>query len=585
MDTQTKICQNCKKDFRIEPEDFAFCERIKVPPPTFCASCRYQRRLAFRNERSLYKRKCAGTGKSIISAYSADKPYKIFEQNYWWSDEWDPMSYGRDYDFGRPFFEQFRELQLAVPRPNLNAVNPVNSEYCNYVADVKNSYLCFGSIAIEDCLYGSPYESKSCVDTYLARESEFCYECLDSEKMSHCAYVQDCANSLNLIFCYDCKNCQDCLGCAGLRNKKYHIYNQPYSKEEYEEKLAGILGRGRSGLEEAEKEFQKIKSAVPHRFATTLQCVDFSGDHLVQSKNVHECFDVKRTQDSKYSIRMIDAKDVYDTNYCEFLELCYDYIGFWKNNSVRFSNTVGESNSVEYSELCSGSSHLFGCIGLRSKSHCILNKQYSKEDYEVLVPKIIAHMSEMPYTDRAGKTYKYGEFFPAELSPFAYNETVAQELFPLGEKEAKEQGCSWKEPEERNYQITLPAGRLPAKISETPDSAVEEVIGCAHEGTCLEQCTTAFKITPAELQFYRRMKIPLPRLCPNCRHYARLAKRAPFKLWKRDCACEGSGSGSYKNTGQHFHKEEQCPNTFQTSYAPDRPEIVYCEECYNAEIV
>jgi hypothetical protein len=35
---ETKICQNCKKNFIIEPDDFGFYEKIKVPPPTFAQS-------------------------------------------------------------------------------------------------------------------------------------------------------------------------------------------------------------------------------------------------------------------------------------------------------------------------------------------------------------------------------------------------------------------------------------------------------------------------------------------------------------------------------------------------------------------
>ena len=56
--SEKRICQNCKKDFIIEPEDFNFYEKIKVPPPTFCPWCRFIRRMAWRNERALYKRTC-----------------------------------------------------------------------------------------------------------------------------------------------------------------------------------------------------------------------------------------------------------------------------------------------------------------------------------------------------------------------------------------------------------------------------------------------------------------------------------------------------------------------------------------------
>ena len=41
----------------------------------------------------------------------------------------------------------------------------------------------------------------------------------------------------------------------------------------------------------------------------------------------------------------------------------------------------------------------------------------------------------------------------------------------------------------------------------------------------------------------------------------------------------------YQNTVEHSHHKGKCPNEFETSYAPDRPEIVYCEQCYQAEVI
>jgi hypothetical protein len=108
------------------------------------------------------------------------------------------------------------------------------------------------------------------------------------------------------------------------------------------------------------------------------------------------------------------------------------------------------------------------------------------------------------------------------------------------------------------------------------DSILQETIGCQHEGKCTHQCTTAFKIIGEELSFYRRMNLPLPRLCPNCRHYERLAQRNPLRLWHRGCMCDKA---------THQHGTGHCSNEFETSYAPERKEIVYCEQCYNAEVV
>ena len=175
-------------------------------------------------------------------------------------------------------------------------------------------------------------------------------------------------------------------------------------------------------------------------------------------------------------------------------------------------------------------------------------------------------MNDIPYIDAKDRVYKYGEFFPSELSPFCYNETIAQEYFPLTKAEALNQGYKWKDREERNYQIDIKNEAIPNNIKEVDESIIGKVIECGHKGACNEQCTEAFKIIPAELQFYQRMNLPLPHLCPNCRHYQRLKQRNPLKLWHRKCM------------------KEDCQNEFETSYAPERPEIIYCEQCYNREV-
>ena len=99
---ETKICRHCSVKFDITDKDLEFYDRVSpvfggvkygIPSPTLCPDCRQQRRLSFRNERSLYKRKCDATGKNIISIFSPDKPYKVYEQSEWWSDRWSALDY------------------------------------------------------------------------------------------------------------------------------------------------------------------------------------------------------------------------------------------------------------------------------------------------------------------------------------------------------------------------------------------------------------------------------------------------------------------------------------------------------------
>ena len=76
-------------------------KRFEIPTPTLCPEERQRRRLSWRNERTLYKRKCDATGKDIISMYSPESPFTVYEQKERWSDNWNALSYGRDFDFSR----------------------------------------------------------------------------------------------------------------------------------------------------------------------------------------------------------------------------------------------------------------------------------------------------------------------------------------------------------------------------------------------------------------------------------------------------------------------------------------------------
>lgn len=177
--SETKTCQNCKNQFTIEPADFEFYEKIKVPAPTFCPECRTQRRMTFRNERSLYKRKCGASGhnEELLTMYSPDSNINIVDQKYWWSDEWDPMSYAKEYDFSKPFFEQYKELRNKFPLQALSNTNTVNSDFCNVNDKSKDCYLISASYDNENVIYGNRVTSnKDSSDLYVVQKSNLCYE-------------------------------------------------------------------------------------------------------------------------------------------------------------------------------------------------------------------------------------------------------------------------------------------------------------------------------------------------------------------------------------------------------------------------
>jgi len=599
INTEQKICQNCKNPFTIEPEDFEFYQKIHVPAPTFCPECRFIRRISWRNERSLYKRKCDLCDKEVISIYHTQSPSRVYCQDCWWSDKWDPMMFGKNYDFSISFFEQFYGLVTSVPQMSLINKQAVNSPYGHSTVGNKNCYMVFGGDYNEDCMYSTfNFYCKDSSDLYWIFKSERSYELIDSRRCFDVAFGQYCENCFDSRILYDCKNCNNCFGCVGLRNKSYCIFNKQYTPESYQEKMKEFNAASYPELQKIFVEFRALILKFPHKYAIIEQSKNCTGNQIMHSKNCFQCFDVENDiEDARHLwLAFGGPKDLNSICHVSTgTELCYDSCSLVEDARIFFSKKIwNQSRDVYYSYNCHNSSNIFGCVSLRGKQYCIFNKQYTPEEYENLTARIRKQMEDVPFRDKAGRIYKFGEFFPTEFSPFAYNETVAQEYFPLTKERAIELGYKWKDPEEKHYTVTISHGKLPDNIRDVPDSITNEIIGCAHGGKCGEQCSFAFKIIPQELKFYRSMGVPLPRLCSNCRHYQRIKQRNPLKLWHRTCQCVGrkseirstkSETPIYENTATHIHGEHPCPNEFETSYAPERPEIVYCEACYNSEVV
>ncbi len=373
---------------------------------------------------------------------------------------------------------------------------------------------------------------------------------------------------------------------SNLRNKDFVFRNEQLTKETYHTKLKEIDTGSRTKLDALRREYEEMRKRALHKYVDIVKAVNSTGDALGNVKNAKNCFDGYDLEDVRYGQRVLQLKDAMDVSNTGLgSELMYEYVsGGAGERNLKFSiASSGALQDCTYAGWCKSSSNLFGCFGMKDGHYCILNKRCSKEEYENLVPRIIRHMDEMPFLGEAGRVYRYGEFFPIELSPFAYNQSVAQEYFPLSREEIMSRGYHWCEPEVKNPAIDLSPEKLPDHIRDVKDEILKQTIGCAHEGQCPDQCTLAFRIVPRELEFYRTNNFPLPTLCPNCRHYERLRQKNPWKLWHRKCMCDYK---TYQNSTKHTHHPEgRCPNEFETSYAPERKEVVYCEQCYNAEVV
>jgi len=568
---ETKICQNCKKDFTIEPEDFNFYEKIKVPPPTFCPECRRQRRFVWRNERALYRRICDLCNKNIIAIYNESSPFPVYCRECWYGDKWDPVSYGREYDISKSFFEQYKELSNVVPRLAMWQRNCLDSDYSNMVGESKNVYLSVSVVKNSENIFYSKSvdKSKDIVDCLnIINGSESLYENVEAQSNYNSQYLLLCRSCVDSYYLVDCVNCSNCFFSYNLRNKQFCINNKEYKKEEYFKEIEKFDLKSRVSRQVLLEKFDEIKKKAIYRFGNINKCVNVTGNNLLNVKNGKNCFEIYNIENVRYCYRAFDIKDSMDFDYGGWSELLYEYTtGALHDYNVKFSYSAMDSvRNADYTESCRNCSNLFGCISLVNTENAILNKVYSEEEYKKFREEIIKQMNSNPFVDNMGRIYKYGEFFPIELSPWAYNETLAQEFFPITEDTAKEKGYPWRHLNTKKFEITVIPEKIPDNIDNVSENILKEVLGCAHKGDCSYQCSAAFRITDYEFKFYKKHNIPLPILCSNCRHYERFKVMPALDLWHRKCMKEG------------------CSNEFETSYSPDRPEIVYCESCYNKEV-
>ena len=568
--SETKNCQNCKNDFVIEPDDFGFYEKMGVPAPTFCPSCRRQRRFAWRNERSLYKRNCDLCKKNIIAMYHESAPFPVYCRECWYGDSWDAKSYGRDYDMNKSFFQQYKEFSDTVPHLALWQRNVVNSEYSNMTGESKNVYL--STSVVKDCenVFFSRCidKSRDIIDSMNVLNSENLYENVEAQSNYNSQHLLLCRTSLDSYFLVDCVNCSNCFMSYNLRNKEYCIRNKQYGREDYLKEIAKYNLKSRKVRQELLKEFDEIKKKAIYRFANITKSVDATGNNCLNVKNVKECFEIYNAENIAYGFRAFDIKDSYDFDYGGWSELMYEYTtGALNDFNVKFSySAMGSVRNADYTESCINCTDIFGCISLKNTENAILNKVYSKVEYEKLRGEIIEQMSTVPFVDKMGHKYAYGEFFPIEILPFGYNETLAQEYKPLTKEEAIQNGYPWRDKEIKNFSISIPSDKIPDSIDEVDENVLKEILECMHREECDHQCVEAFRLTDYEFKFYKRYNIPLPVLCPNCRYYERRQVMPVMHLWHRKCM------------------HPNCPNEFETAYSPDRPEIVYCEKCYQQEV-
>ncbi len=562
MSSDEQHCTSCGSAYAILEEDRAFYATVSpvlagttaiIPSPTLCPDCRQQRRLAWRNERTIYQRTCDLCKKNIVSSHHPDHPYPVHCVQCWWGDGWDPHSYGLPFDSQQPFFEQFLDLQRRVPQlsmQNDEGITSMNSEYCYDISRCKNCYRIIGSWFLEDCMYSlCVNHSKDLVDCNTVSENcEMVYESLDSQHLYHCQYVQNCENCSDCFFGIDLKGCSDCIACVGLRQKRFCLWNEQLTEEEFRTRTAGINPGSWAQVRQLREKFDAWSLQFPRLYANLQNCEGCSGNNLFNCKDVRG-WSIFNAEACKYVDRSDGPVHSYDIINTGGPQWCYDCVTPDESYRTHFSTWCWKCKNVMLSDNCHSCESCLGCIGLKRAKYCILNKQYTKEEYERLALQIIRSL------EAEGA---WGGHLPITHSPYAYNESAAMDYYPLTEKEVTRRGWNWRQnlPYTTGKQ-TVEWDQVPDAIRDVPDTFTQEILSCT-------TCGKNFKVVEKELAFLRSMPAPIPRQCFDCRHLARFRRKTPTHIWTRPC--------------------DSCGKQLESTYAPGRPEKVYCEECILREV-
>jgi len=492
---KTKICKLCNSKFELSLEEIDLYNKLKVENIDICSDCQLKNILAFwPSIWKWYKRKCDFSWETIITNYSNNFDFPVYKSNYFESDKWDVKFL--EIDFESSFFQQLKKLQSLVPRPHMLWLNNENCDYCDDARDCKNCYLAISMLECENLFYS--YRNIKCnnsSDLVFCFDSDLCYSLINCKKCYKVYYWLNVENSSVSKFLYDCKNVKNCFMCWNLRTKEYCILNKQYTKEEYEKKLWEINFWSRKEIKKLEKHFlEQIQQKALHRANVNINTENVIWNFVYDSKN---CMNISLYQNSQNTINSIRW---YQDNDCMFSvwlldsNLCYNVCQWGYLYNVKFSSYCTRCKDSEYLDNCIDCNNCFWCVWLKNKEYCILNKQYSKENYFENVKKI---------KDKMIKEEEYWRFFPYNMAYSWYNTTLARFYYPEIKENIIKMWWFWEdEQDENNLEDWYD---LPDDIKDIPNNLFSKTIIC-------EKTWKPFNYINQIIEFHKNNTIALPKI-------------------------------------------------------------------------
>jgi len=529
---ETRICRLTNQPFELSNEQSELYRSFDLPLPQICLQERIRQQLAFRNESQFFWSSCKATGSRIYSAYDSQVPFPIVAVEYWEEGNVDPLAFGIEYDPNKLFFEQLLELWVKVPRPALRLKKSSGSQIAHNVRSATNCSMAFDVYHSDNCHFiVAVWDSRYCVDCLNISSCEFCYECINCYFCQRTAFAENCYDCHDSRFISNCSHCKNCLFCTNLDSKEYYIFNQPVTPAEYKAKLQSLRLDTQQGLESAKQlaaEFMADKP-LPHIYADKTQ--NISGNYLYHCVNAIESFECRDSENLAYCNRLVRAKNCLDGfGFGNDLEHSAQFVsvGGGAKNIINCVECWGQISDLTYCAYCSGSEHLFACVGLEGKEFCIFNRQYEKAEYFALTSIIKETLKSQGV---------WGLFFPGAMSGHSYNRSAAGVYMPLNKYQAAMLGYAWDETEDaiKPSQLLGDSEQSPeTRFAELPQSLdVLRNFANGNEVYLCEITGRPFRYIPQEIKMYHELNIAPPTRSYEQRYRERLTKVAPRKLLNR----------------------------------------------------
>lgn len=549
-----RVCALTGEKWLMTDEEIGWYKKFNVPPSLRSPLARMRILSGFLNGFQWWWHRHAETGQLLLSYVHPTSGLKVLPDQEWLAKDF--SSQGREYSAAKPFFEQFRQLQTAVPMKAAgNLIEPERSMTIASFGDI-DSYFVSDS-KTRDCFFAlSAANSERSAEIHNVLQAVDSYHIDNAFNTNRSQYIRDARDILDSSFGFNVYDCADCFGAASRKHKKYLFFNEQLSAEEYKKRRTAIdLGR-RSVAEEWKEKFNAFLSKEtiwPQNLSVFER--NSTGEYLVRVRNCRMCYACVHYCSNLYwsAFGGNQARDSAFLMAGGWLSNTYASVAINKSANCSFSYFLSHCQNLEYCFQCLNCENCFGCVGLQRKNFYIFNKPYSQTEYWQRLDELKCAMLERG---------EYGEFFPLGFSPVYFLQSASAMYWLSGEKEAKQLGAAIYAPSSADAigedRIDTSNARSAAEIPDSIDDIGDEWCGVPIRDEALGRYFTFLK---PEIALYRKLRVAPP----NKHFIRRIAEMI-----------QEANSAVFEEK-----KCDKCGKTMIVSINKTFPEKkIYCTECF-----